>query len=73
MVFGFSMGFISTSIPLLTYDIHAVSKISAFIASITGLNQTLLIVIYPLVVGLASMLMALIGSQTYLVLKDFKN
>ena len=73
MVLGFLTGFISSITPLLAYNLYAVIKISGLISSVIGLNQILLILLFPLIVGMASMLTAALGSQIYLILIDLRS
>jgi hypothetical protein len=73
MVLGFLTGFISSITPLLAYSLYAVIKISELISSVIGLNQILLILAFPLIVGMASMLTAALGTQIYLILIDLRS
>ena len=73
MFLGFLTGFISSITPFLAYNLYAVIKISGLISSVIGLNQILLILAFPLIVGMASMLTAALGSQIYLILIDLRS
>lgn len=62
---GLLNGVLATSVPFVFYNGTALGIISKFIQSVTGLNPILSIALFPLMTGITSMLVALLGSEIY--------
>lgn len=65
VILGFFNGMFATSIPFAFYNGAALNIIADFINSTTGLNQVLSLILFPLITGITSMLVALLGSEIW--------